>query len=108
MIYLIFFQALILLVWFNTDAFIEYLKYLPFDLFKIKSYFTAKQNDVTLTYHNYLLFNYNNFFIRLITCPICLNVWLSIINCIIFTNILYIPIVCIISLFIYYLLTKLM
>jgi hypothetical protein len=108
MIYVIFFQVLILLIWFNTDAFIEYFRYIPFDLFKIKAYHKAKQNDVTLSYHNYLLFYHTNFLTKLITCPICLNVWISIINCLLFTSFVYIPIVCIISLFIYYLLVKLM
>lgn len=105
---IIFLQSLILLIWFKTEAFIEYFKYIPYDIFKIKAYFAAKNNDITLEYHNYLLYNHNNFFTRLITCPICLNVWLSILNCLLFSCIINMPIICMVSLFIYYLLVKIM
>lgn len=109
MISIIFLQTLILLIWFKTDAFIEYAyTIIPFDLFKIYPYYEAKANDVTLTYHQYLLYYHNCFFVKLITCPICLNVWLSIISCIILLNVISIPIVCVVSLLIYYLLCKLM
>jgi len=102
----IFLQSLILLIWFNTDAFVEYLQYIPFDIFKIKAYLKAKKNDVTLEYKNYILFNHTNFFVKLVCCPICLNVWLSIISGLILSNISVIPIICILSLVIYYLLVK--
>lgn len=101
-------QSLLLLIWFHTDAFIEYFKYIPKDIFKIKSFLTAKNNDVTLTYQTYLLYNHNCFLTRLITCPICFNVWLSIILCLMSLNLLFVPVVCISSLIIYYLLVKLM
>jgi hypothetical protein len=108
MLNIIFLQSLILLCWFNTDAFIEYFKYIPSDKFKIKAYLTAKSSDVTLTYHMYLLLNHYNFFVKLITCPICLNTWLSIMSSAFGISFIYIPVVCILSLLIYYLLVKLM
>jgi hypothetical protein len=73
---MIFFITTILVIWFNTDAFVEYMQLLRINFFKIKQYIEAKQKDCTLTYHNYLLYKHNNFFTRLITCPICLTVWL--------------------------------
>jgi hypothetical protein len=101
-------QALILLIWFKTDAVLEYFSFIPGDPFKLTAYLTAKQSDVTLEYHLYLLLNHNNFFTRLITCPICLNVWLSILFNLYFTKSFIVPELCLPSLLIYYLLVKLM
>jgi hypothetical protein len=42
-----------------------------------------------------------------VTCPICFSVWLSVISSI-FIGIVGIPIVCVCSLFIYFLIIKLM
>lgn len=79
MIFNIFLITTILIVWFNTDAFVEYATIFRLPLVKIKEYLQAKNKDCTITYHNFLLFNYNNFFVRLITCPICTSIWLSLI-----------------------------
>lgn len=104
---IIFLQVLILLIWFNTSAFEEYFKYIPYDFFKIKAYQKAKVNDITLDYIHYLMYNHNCFFVKLITCPICLNVWLSIITCILMLGLIYVPIIFTISLFVYLILKKL-
>jgi hypothetical protein len=104
MINIIFLQVTILFIWFDTTAFEEYLRYISKDLFKIHAYIKEKtENDLTLTYHNYLKQFHNCFFIRLITCPICLNFWLSVIFSL-YLSIFYIPIIFIVSLFVYYLL----
>ena len=106
MIELICLQVTILFVWYKTDAFVEYIKYLPKDIFKVKAYIIEKDNnDMTLTYHNYLKQFNSGFFVRLITCPICLNIWLSII-CSYFISIYLMPVMFIISMFTYYLLCK--
>lgn len=107
MIEVIFLQALILLIWFNTEAFETYFKYIPFDIFKLKSYYKAKSKDITLDYIHYLIYNHSCFFVKLITCPICLNVWLSILSCLIFANIIYVPTVCLLSLALYLVIKKL-
>lgn len=104
---IIFLQVLILLVWFNTDAFEEYFRHISGNIFKLKSYQKAKKNDLTLDYIHYLMYNHNCFFVRLITCPICFNVWLSIINSILFLGLVYMPITFTISLLIYLILKKL-
>ena len=75
----IFLITSILIIWFNTEAFVEYVTLFRLPVVKVKEYIVAKDKDCTLTYHTFLLFNYNNFFTRLITCPICTSFWLTII-----------------------------
>lgn len=72
--------SLILLVWFRTDAWLEYCRLWRLDeLGFYKDYDDKKYMDVTLTYHSYLRRHHNCFGVRLITCPICLAVWLGLI-----------------------------
>lgn len=71
------FVALTLLVWFDTDAFIEYVK-----LFKLEKWFKVDQfleieQSPDFGYREFLLEYHNNFFTRLIACPICTSVWLG-------------------------------
>ena len=69
--------SLILLLWFRTDVWLEYTRLLGLNFLSFYKDFDAKQHqDVSLTYHIYLRRYHNNFFVRLITCPICLAVWL--------------------------------
>lgn len=92
----------VLIIWFNTEAFVEYSRLLHLPLVKVKEYLAAKEKDCTLSYHTYLLFNYNNFFTRLITCPICTSFWLSIIIGICADlNFIDYPILFILSLYLY-------
>ena len=84
--------ALLLLIWFRTDAFLEYSKILHLNSITFHKDFEGKQyDDASLTYHLYLRKYHNCFFVRLITCPICLAVWLGIYGGIA-TFILYTPI----------------
>lgn len=75
-------------IWFNTDAFIEYIQYIKVlsDRFKVKEYLLFRQKFSNINYHSFLLLNYNNFFIRLITCPSCIGVWLNLITAIFYSN----------------------
>ena len=68
-IYFIFFNILLLIIWFKTDGFVEYFK-----VFRISKWLNV--DDFELTYHSYLRQYHNNFWVRLITCPICLSCWL--------------------------------
>ena len=61
---LIFLVTTILVLWFNTDAFVEYLQLLRLKWFKVSDYAEAKLKDCSLTYHTYLLYKHNNFFVR--------------------------------------------
>lgn len=93
-----------LIVWFNTEAFVEYVDLFKIPFFKVKEYVAAKQNDCSLTYHTYLLYNYNNFFVRLVTCPICTTAWLSLLSYFfIDIYLIELPIIFLSTLFIYYL-----
>jgi hypothetical protein len=72
--------SFLLIVWFKTNAFCEYLEYFRFENnFFINSYYKERKKIVNdLHYTDFLLIKNNCFFIRLITCPICLGVWLNI------------------------------
>lgn len=110
MIYTTFLITLILLIWFKTDAFVVYTK-----LFRIDKFFYVKEweefkntKDCTVTYHQFLrMKSPYGFWTKLITCPICFSVWLSVVS-FLFIGIVGIPIVCVCSLFLYFLITKLM
>lgn len=68
-----------LIIWFKTNAFCEYIQLLGFqNQFLINNYFKdRKKLSTPLHYTEYLLLKKNCFFIRLITCPICLGIWLT-------------------------------
>lgn len=110
MLSLICFKTLILLLWFKTDAFIIYSKLLKVNrFFHINEWEKFKETqDCSVDYHQYLrLINPNGFWTQLITCPICLCVWLCIPTFII-CGLLYACSVCVLSLLLYYLIVKLM
>lgn len=70
--------ALILLIWFRTDAWLEYCKIFKMNFISFyKDYDIKYKEDVSLRYLHYLRMYHNCFFIRLITCPICLAVWIG-------------------------------
>ncbi len=110
MIFSIFVITLILIIWFKTDAFVVYCKSFGLGkLFNISEWRDFKNaKDISTTYHQFLLIKHpDGFVVKLITCPICLSVWLSLI-CSIFIGLLNLPIICIISLAMYYGIIKLM
>ena len=83
--------SLILLIWFRTDAWLEYTRLFKLDRISHYKEFDSKyKEDVSLTYQLFLRRDHNCFFVRLITCPICLAVWLGIIA-LIFTHIVFVP-----------------
>lgn len=85
----IFINAFISLIWFKTEAILEYSKYIPFlnKILKIKEFEDFKfSNSEYIDYQTFLLINYNCFFIRLITCPICFNTWLNIFSLFLLDN----------------------
>jgi len=85
--------ALILLVWFRSEAYIEYCRFFHLDFIShYKEYDEKKKNDISLTYHEYLRQYHNGFKTRLVTCPICVAVWLSILSAILFGKLALMPI----------------
>ena len=75
------FVTVTLLVWFRSNAFVEYLEVLGLDMaFGAREYKKASSEvSYHMRYTDFLLLKYNSFFIRLITCPLCLSVWISVI-----------------------------
>jgi hypothetical protein len=102
-IYLTGFIVTVLVLWFRTEAFVEYC-----NLLKIK----IPQNRTELTYPQFLYVTYKNertirsFLIKLITCPMCLSLWLSVLLGTPIIGLLAAPTLYIAVLFIYFLLIK--
>lgn len=104
--------VMILIVWFNSGAFAAYCKVLGLK----KLLFGYKNNTDNLTFPQYLYVKKNIIFknpvhiflIELVTCPLCLTVWLSIFGAGIFLNYLYIPIVFLVSLLTYLLFARML
>lgn len=75
----------LLYIWFDSEAFVEWAALLRLKFFKYESYAENKKSPVSMiasqSYVDFLLYRYgqDSFFVRLITCPICLSVWLNII-----------------------------
>lgn len=94
--------ALFLVVWFKTEAYVEYCRL--FRLNKIsnyREYFAEKANDVSLTYHKFLRQYHDGFFVRLATCPICVSAWLSIGLALLSTHLMLFPPTFIVSLILF-------
>lgn len=73
--------ALILVIWFRTDAWLEYTRIFRLNFLSLyKEYDNRKHNDLTLTYHHFLRLHHDGFIVRLITCPTCVAVWLAILS----------------------------
>ena len=62
----------VLVAWFETNAFVEYARLFGFKLEKYK-----KSEGLGLLFVDWLPIKYDNFLVRLITCPLCLSTWLS-------------------------------
>lgn len=101
--------ALLLLFWNKTDFVLVYGKLFGLKkLLKIDKYEEKKRFNLELKYVIFLATTYKNFFIKLITCEICLSTWLSILFCSVlsiinsdFIFLLYIPLNIITGLYLY-------
>lgn len=101
----------IMLVWFKSDAIVEYGS-----LFRLDKFFRVKEfrderirvAPSPLTYPQFWYFRNWCFLTRLLSCPICLGIWLSIIITSITTNLLLTPMVLVVSLLMYGSITKLL
>jgi hypothetical protein len=102
----------IMLVWFNSNAFSAYCK--VFGLKKMLAGYDTNTDGLTFPQYLYvkrdLLFKCVacKFLIELITCPLCLALWLSIFGAGIFLTLIYTPLVFVCTLGTYLLLTRLM
>lgn len=70
--------AVTLLVWFKSDAFLEYGKLLGLKrIIGSREYDSERFNNINLSYPVFLKMKYPNFFFKLIGCRLCLSIWLS-------------------------------
>ena len=100
--------ATILLIWFRTDAWLEYTRLFHINwLSQYKDYDIKYKEDFSLTYLQYLRRYHNCFVVRLITCPICQSIWWGTIFGIL-TWILFIPIYIIGGLILFLIIDKLL
>jgi hypothetical protein len=77
--------VVLLYIWFETDGVVEWARALRLKFTKFDEFFEEQRKSrVTLTYPDFLLAKYNSFWIRLITCPVCLGVWVNIVGMVIF------------------------
>lgn len=93
---MIFTFVVILYTWFNTTAFVEYANLLGLKKFFRIDKMIEQQRVMThfKDYPTFLLYEYGQpgqnrlqvFFIRLITCPTCIAVWLNIIALCVFNR----------------------
>ncbi len=100
--------SVLLIIWFDTHAFFEYIKLFHLEKFFGISEYEEKQSKLGMYLHEFLISKDNNFIFRLISCPICLSVWINIIlsvtcykSAILFFGVQYV------SLFLYFLFKKL-
>jgi len=91
---IILFISIFLFLLFETDFIIQYFK-----LFKITEYIPYYNeynniilNDGYIHYFSYLHNRSDNFFIKLITCPICIGFWIAILVSISSFGLFYFPI----------------
>ena len=101
----------LLVVWFETDAFVVYLTTfgLGWQTFDLARYKDESEKDPMLDYPSYLLMNYpDSFFIKLLSCPLCIGVWISLFCVVVFGFSLAIaPVIYVFSLVLFFLLCKL-
>ena len=102
--------TLFLLIWFKTDAFIEYAELFRIGkLVKSNEYKNKKMTEeYPLTYPRFLRMTYSCFFTQLISCPICMSVWLAIIGCFLTGIFWMFPVICISVLLLYGILCKIL
>jgi hypothetical protein len=72
--------AVLMYAWFETDAFVVYMAAfnLGWGMFKLAEFKEENKKVPSLDYHTFLLMRHSSsFFIKLITCPVCLIVWIA-------------------------------
>lgn len=91
----------LLVIWFKTDAFVEYMELFGFKkLFYIKEYKDWQMSGTAtyaVGYPDFLLVTHNCFLTRLMSCPTCSAFWLSLLSCA-KTGLVFLPLVFLVSL----------
>jgi len=109
------FTSLILYIWLETNAFVEYVSAIDF-MFSlvtkernesILKYRESQKFSPSLSYLEFLLSENDNFFTRLLSCPVCLSVWVTLIVMLIGSySLVLFPASVVASLFMYFKLCK--
>lgn len=96
-----------LLVWFHTEAFVEYIKVFKLGhLFRVNKYLEYKNVNPSITYIEFLTIKNPNFFTKLFSCGYCLSFWLTLLSCLLFNNLILFFIIYMISIVIYNILRR--
>lgn len=86
-IYYPFLTAMVLFSLYKTDAVVEYMKLFRVDkLFWVPLFEKAEEKNPELDYWDYLRLEHDCFFVRLITCPICVGFWVNVFCLFYYTN----------------------
>jgi hypothetical protein len=101
-----FFPTFFLLIWFKTNFIVEYFYMLPWISKYINNYKKSQSAGIGGNFINFLALNYNSFFVRLISCPFCINFWITL-TLSLLTNILYFGLIYTTSLIYYYIVVTL-
>jgi len=104
----IFWIIFILFIWFETDGFVEYSRFLGLSkLFKIDRFDQyKKENNPKITYLSYIRQNHSSFITRLVTCAPCLNFWITLAITVIYNDLFMYPVVYLVSYLLYRILKK--
>jgi|10_taG_2_1085330.scaffolds.fasta_scaffold09256_1 hypothetical protein len=106
----VFFIVTVMVVWFKTNAFVEYVSFFHINkFFYIDDYRKKSDEDPLVDYPMYLLVHRTSFFTKLISCPICLSIWFSL-GAIVFFEmpLVNFGIIEVTTLFVYFILCKVM
>lgn len=95
-------SAFLMFIWFETNAFYEYLKFLPF----LRAYEKKKSLYGNPRYSEFLAINHDNFISKLLSCPYCLGFWTSLVFCFILCPLVMLPVVYFCSLVLYFTIQK--
>jgi hypothetical protein len=106
------FTVSILIIWFKSDVYVEYCKL--FGLNKFLFGYDSLESQLTFPQYLYtkrLIISKNkiiHFYIKLITCPICISFWLSLLFSFLFLSVLFTPLLYVCTLFVYLVIVKLL
>lgn len=105
------FIVTILLIWFETDAVAEYLNIfnLKHLIKKYNANKTANTLQQFLAENKFILANNNKlklFYIKLLTCPYCINFWLCLLGSTLLHKVQLTPVLYITTLFVFFKITK--
>lgn len=102
--------AMLLVLWFDTNAFVEYTSLLGITWWHVADYqqFLSSCDAASfLSYPKFLFEFYPSFFSRLLKCPICVSVWLGLLTTPIFLSVVHCLAVSFVGLNFYHLFNRL-